>query len=199
MNYGQIFETDIANGIGCRTSLFVSGCRHHCRECFNPETWNFDFGVPFTEDTENEVIESLKPDYIEGLSLLGGEPMEPENQPTILKLLRRVKKEVPKATIWMYSGYTFEELTDIDNKRCHVSELLGAGEKHPVSAGVKDQSAKSDVTYEILGMLDILVDGEFKIDKKDITLHFRGSSNQRIIDVPMSLKKGSVVFATKYM
>jgi anaerobic ribonucleoside-triphosphate reductase activating protein len=198
MNYGQIFETDIANGIGCRTSLFVSGCRHHCKECFNPETWNFDFGVAFTEDTENEIIESLRPDYIDGLSLLGGEPMEPENQPTILKLLRRVKKEVPKATIWMYSGYTFEELTDIDNKRCHVSELLDAtpSEQKKVTA---TPSGQMDVTDEILSMLDILVDGEFKIDKKDITLHFRGSSNQRIIDVPMSLKSGTVVLATRYM
>ena len=198
MNYGQIFETDIANGIGCRTSLFVSGCRHHCKECFNPETWNFDFGVAFTEDTENEIIESLRPDYIDGLSLLGGEPMEPENQPTILKLLRRVKKEVPKATIWMYSGYTFEELTDIDNKRCHVSELLDAtpSEQKKVTAM---PSGQMDVTDEILSMLDILVDGEFKIDKKDITLHFRGSSNQRIIDVPMSLESGTVVLATRYM
>jgi anaerobic ribonucleoside-triphosphate reductase activating protein len=198
MNYGQIFETDIANGIGCRTSLFVSGCRHHCKECFNPETWNFDFGVAFTEDTGNEIIESLRPDYIDGLSLLGGEPMEPENQPTILKLLRRVKKEVPKATIWMYSGYTFEELTDIDNKRCHVSELLDAtpSEQKKVTAM---PSGQMDVTDEILSMLDILVDGEFKIDKKDITLHFRGSSNQRIIDVPMSLKSGTVVLATRYM
>ena len=186
MNYGQIFETDIANGIGCRTSVFVSGCRHHCRECFNPETWNFNFGVPFTEETENEIIESLKPDYIDGLSLLGGEPMEPENQPTILKLLCRVKKEVPKATVWMYSGYIFEELSDKDNKRCHVNDIL-------------DKDNDNDVTDSILSMLDILVDGEFQIDKKDITLHFRGSSNQRIIDVPMSLNKGSVVLATRYM
>jgi anaerobic ribonucleoside-triphosphate reductase activating protein len=186
MNYGQIFETDIANGIGCRTSVFVSGCRHHCRECFNSETWNFDFGVPFTEETEDEIIESLKPDYIDGLSLLGGEPMEPENQPTILKLLRRVKKEVPKATVWMYSGYIFEELSDKDNKSCHVKDIM-------------DKDNDNDVTDSILSMLDILVDGEFQIDKKDITLHFRGSSNQRIIDVPMSLKKGSVVLATKYM
>ncbi len=165
MNYGRIFYCDAANGSGCRTSLFVSGCTHHCRECFNPETWDFDYGKPFTNETENDIIESLRPDYIEGLSILGGEPMELSNQAVIRPFLERVKKEVAHASIWIYSGYTYEELTDTDNKRCH-----------------------GDDTAAILSLTDVLVDGRFVIEKKDLTLAFRGSSNQRIIDVKRTLQ-----------
>ncbi len=167
MNYGKIFYCDAANGTGCRTALFVSGCTHHCRECFNPETWDFNFGKPFTKETEDDIIKSLQPEYIEGLTVLGGEPMEPSNQAVLRPFLERVKKEVPHASVWIYSGYTFEELTDTDNKRCH-----------------------SEDTVAILSLTDILVDGEFIIEKKDLTLAFRGSSNQRIIDVPVTLKNG---------
>ena len=165
MNYGRIFYCDVANGTGCRTALFVSGCTHHCRECFNPETWDFNFGKPFTTETENDIIESLRPDHIEGLSVLGGEPMELSNQAVLRPFLERVKKEVSHASVWIYSGYTFEELTDTGNKRCH-----------------------GDDTAAILSLTDILVDGRFEIEKKDLTLAFRGSSNQRIIDVQKTLK-----------
>ena len=178
MNYGQIFEADIANGIGCRTSLFVSGCRHHCKGCFNQDTWNFNYGQLFTEETADLIIKSLKPDHINGLTILGGEPMEPENQPEILKLLRRVREEVPEKTIWIYSGYTFDELSDIHNKRCYV-----------------ESTEKMDITPQILRLTDILVDGEFEIDKKDITLLFRGSSNQRVIDVQKSLCADEVILS----
>ncbi len=170
MNYGKIFYCDVANGTGCRTALFVSGCTHHCRECFNPETWDFNFGKPFTTDTENDIIDSLKPEYIEGLSILGGEPMEPANQAVLRPFLERVKREVPHASVWIYSGYTFEELTDTDNKRCH-----------------------SENTSAILRLADILVDGRFVVEKKDLTLAFRGSSNQRIIDVQRTLGADRIV------
>ena len=170
MNYGEIKTTDIANGVGVRTSLFVSGCTHHCKECFNADTWDFGYGKPFTKEVEDEIIESLKPAYITGLTVLGGEPMEVVNQRALRPFLQRVKTLLPDKTIWIYSGYLWEELNDKDNKRCH-----------------------GDDTDTILSLIDILVDGEFMIDLKDITLNFRGSSNQRIIDVKKSLEKGNVV------
>ncbi|MQN02297.1 MAG: anaerobic ribonucleoside-triphosphate reductase activating protein [Lachnospiraceae bacterium] len=172
MNYGQIYYTDIANGPGCRTSLFVSGCTHHCKDCFNQETWDFLYGHEYTKDVEDKIIKSLVPEYIEGITLLGGEPMEVKNQRTLVSLCRRIRREVVHATIWIYSGYTWEELTDRENKRCHC-----------------------EVTDEILSLTDVLVDGEFKEELKDISLHFRGSSNQRIIDVPATLKAGKIVLS----
>ena len=170
MNYGRIIYCDVANGIGCRTSLFVSGCTHHCRECFNPETWDFSFGKPFDLQTENDIIESLKPDHIDGLTVLGGEPMEISNQAVLAPFLRRVREEVSHATIWIYSGYTWEELTDNANKRCHCAD-----------------------TDDILECIDVLVDGEFVAEKKDLSLGFRGSSNQRIIDVPGTIKENKII------
>lgn len=172
MNYGQIYFTDTANGIGCRTAVFVSGCTHHCSGCFNEMTWDFDYGVPYTKETEDTIIESLKPSYIAGLTLLGGEPMEPANQRALLPLIRRVKKEVPHASIWIYSGYLWDELIDAGNRRCHT-----------------------ECTDEILSCTDILVDGEFVLEKKNIMLRFRGSENQRIIDVKRSLAEGRVVLS----
>jgi len=172
MNYGRIYYNDIANGIGCRTALFVSGCTHHCVQCFNPETWDFSFGKPFTTEVEDRIIESLEPDYIDGLSLLGGEPMEPENQAVLRPFLERIKTAYPKKTLWIYSGYTFEELMDKKNTRCHTAD-----------------------TFKILEMTNILVDGEFHIEEKDLRLHFRGSRNQRIINVPETLKTGEIVLA----
>ena len=166
MNFGQIFECDIANGEGCRTSLFVSGCTHHCKECFNPETWDFAFGKPYTKETEDFIMDTLRPDYIRGLTILGGEPMEPANQAEVRRLVERVKKETPKRSVWIYSGYKIEELLDPDNKRCHTEDTL-----------------------PVLRCTDVLVDGEFHIEEKNIMLKFRGSSNQRIIDVPAMLKK----------
>jgi anaerobic ribonucleoside-triphosphate reductase activating protein len=172
MNYGQVYYNDVANGIGCRTAFFVSGCTHHCKGCFNEMTWDFNYGEPYTKEVEDDIIESLKPEYIAGLTILGGEPMEIVNQKEIRPLLERIKKEVPKATIWIYSGYLWEELIDPTNKRCH-----------------------GDDTEAILAMTDILVDGEFMLDKKNLMLRFRGSENQRIIEVQESLKKGEVVLS----
>lgn len=165
MYYGAVKYTDIANGIGCRTTLFVSGCRNHCKDCFQPETWAFDYGKPFTKDVEFKIIESLKRDYIDGLTILGGEPFEPENQKDLLPFIKRVRREKPDATIWMYSGYTWEELIDPFNARCHTDE-----------------------TKDILSNVNILVDGKFDETQKDISLRFRGSRNQRVINVPMSIK-----------
>ena len=169
MNYGEIKKCDIANGEGVRTSLFVSGCTHHCKGCFNPDTWSFDFGRPYTADTEQEIIDSLKPDYIDGLSLLGGEPFEPANQRELVKLLRRVKTELPSKNVWCYTGYLFD------------AELLSPSR------------ARCEYTDEMLSMIDILVDGEFVEEKKNISLAFKGSENQRIIDVQKSLTSGEVV------
>ncbi|MEE0954349.1 MAG: anaerobic ribonucleoside-triphosphate reductase activating protein [Eubacterium sp.] len=176
MNYAEIKYFDIANGPGVRTSLFVSGCTHHCKECFNRETWDFKFGKPFTEETENEIIESLKPAYVAGLTLLGGEPWEPANQRALLPFLRRVRKEVPEKSIWSFSGYVFEDLTDPDNKRCHT-----------------------EVTDELLGLTDVLVDGEFQIEKKNIELMYRGSENQRIIDLGKTLREGRIIQMEEYI
>lgn len=170
MNYGEIKKVDIANGKGCRVSLFVSGCTHHCKGCFNAETWSFDFGKPFTEDTEREIIAALAPSYIRGLSLLGGEPFEPQNQEVLLPFLERVVKTYPEKNVWCYTGYLFEELT-----------------------GKTPSRAYTETTEKMLGLIDVLVDGEFVEKLKDITLKFRGSSNQRVIDVKKSLERGELV------
>ncbi|TGY97248.1 anaerobic ribonucleoside-triphosphate reductase activating protein [Petralouisia muris] len=169
MHYGEIKKTDIANGEGVRVSLFVSGCTHHCAGCFNSETWDFSYGKEFTRATEDELLELLSPSYIAGLSLLGGEPMEPENQQTLLPFLRRVKERYPQKTVWCYTGYLFDR------------ELQGKGR------------AVCGATEELLSLIDILVDGEFVQEKKNISLRFRGSENQRIIDVKKSLEQGTIV------
>ena len=169
MNYSKIDPMSIVDGDGCRVSLFVSGCRNHCDGCFNPETWNFDFGQPFTEETEELILKELAPDYINGLSLLGGEPFEPSNQAVLLPFLRRVKELFPNKTIWCYSGYLFDK------------ELLS------------ESRARCEYTDEMLSLIDVLVDGEFVQELYSITLQFRGSSNQRIIDVKKSLQSGKVV------
>ena len=175
MNYGSIKKTDIANGIGVRVALFVSGCTHHCRECFNPQTWDFGYGDPYTADTEREIMDALAPEYINGLSLLGGEPMEPDNQRALLPLIRAVHNTYPGKDIWIYSGYTF----DVD--------LVEGGK------------AFCEATDEILSMTDIMVDGEFEIERKNISLRFRGSENQRIIRAKDSKKAGVVILADEFM
>ena len=172
MNYGAIKKCDIANGVGVRTVLFVSGCTHHCKGCFQPETWNFDYGERYTKETEDEIIESLRPDYVDGITLLGGEPFEPENQRELVKLLRRIKKDLPQKTVWSFSGYTYEELTG-------------------------DSRAVCEVTNEMLSMLDVLVDGEFVEAKRNISLRFRGSENQRLIDMNKTRKEGKIVLWDK--
>lgn len=169
MRYGAIKKRDIANGIGVRVVLFVSGCTHHCKGCFQPETWSFDYGQDYTKATEDEIIEALRPSFIDGLTLLGGEPFEPQNQAELIKLLRRVRTELPEKTIWAFSGYTFEELTGESRARCQVTD-------------------------EMLSMVDVLVDGEFVEEKRNISLQFRGSENQRLIDVPSTLANGRIVW-----
>ena len=169
MNYTLIRKNDIANGPGVRVSLFVSGCRHHCKGCFNPETWDFSYGKPFTEETIEEILQALKPEYISGLSLLGGEPFEPENQETLLKLTSLVRAAYPEKSIWCYSGFTFSH---------HL--LLG-------------KIGARETCLALLRNIDVLVDGTFKEEPKDASLIFRGSSNQNIIDVPFSLKEGKMV------
>ena len=169
MNFGEIKKCDIANGEGVRVSLFVSGCTHHCKGCFNAQTWDFNFGAEFTKEVEDSLLEDLAPSYIKGLTLLGGEPMEPENQKVLVPFLRRVKECFPDKTIWCYSGYTYDK------------DLIEGGR------------AFCEVTEEMLSMIDVLVDGEFVEALKDIRLVFRGSSNQRIINLKETLQKGEIV------
>lgn len=169
MHYGEIKNCDIANGNGVRVSLFVSGCSHHCKGCFNEETWDFFYGEPFTRETEDRIISWLKPDYIEGLTLLGGEPLEYVNQNDILPFLERVRQECPGKNIWCYTGYIYEK------------DILGR------------MVPKWKETSRILSLIDVLVDGPFVEEKKDISLRFRGSANQRIIDVKKSLETGQTI------
>lgn len=165
MNYADIRPIDVANGPGIRVSLFVSGCTHHCKECFNPETWDFAFGKPFGEEEIQTILGHLSKSYIRGLSLLGGEPFEPENQRTVLELVKRVRKELPDKDVWCYSGYLFENLSE---------------------------GKVGSFSRALLEQLDVLVDGPFVLEKKDLGLRFRGSSNQRILDVKTSLASGEV-------
>lgn len=172
MNYADIKKVDVANGPGVRVSLFVSGCTHRCEECFNPETWDFDYGSPFGEAETEKILTFLSPKHIRGLSLLGGEPFEVQNQRAVLELVERVRKELPQKTVWCYTGYLYEE--------------LAAGKV-------------GEYSRELLEKLDVLVDGPFVLAKKDLGLRFRGSSNQRIINVPASLAAGEVRLAEDYM
>ena len=168
MNYADIKQYDVANGPGVRVSLFVSGCTHHCKECFNPETWDFQYGKPFTQETIGEILGYLEPDYIKGLTLLGGEPFEHVNQQGLLPLVKAVREQYPKKNIWCFTGYDFEK------------DIIGW------------MFSEWEETKELLGGIDVLVDGEFMIDKKDLNLVFKGSSNQRTILVPESLKSGKI-------
>lgn len=169
MYYGEIKKRDIANGVGVRVSLFVSGCTHHCKGCFNEETWDFDYGQPFTEETEQKILEYLEPSYVSGLTVLGGEPMEYVNQKVLLPFLEKVKARFPDKSIWCYTGYVYEK--DI----------------------LKRMVPKWKYTRRMLELCDVLVDGPFIEEEKDITLLFRGSANQRLIDVPASLAEGCTV------
>ena len=169
MKYAEIKRCDSANGPGVRTTLFVSGCSHHCKGCFNEVAWDFKYGEPFTEQTIQELLLMLEPPHIKGITILGGEPFEPENQPAVLKLLRQVKATYPDKSVWVFSGYLLDR--DI------LSGRLGPWE----------------ITREYLSYVDVLVDGPFVLEKKNLTLRFRGSSNQRIIQVPATLAKGEIV------
>lgn len=166
MHYATIKNCDIANGPGVRVSLFVSGCTHHCPGCFNEVAWDFSYGQPFTQQTIDTILQMLRPDYIRGLTLLGGEPFEPQNQAAVVELLRQVKQQLPDKSIWAFSGYLFD--------------------KDMLSGRLGDLG-------EYLSYLDVLVDGRFVESKKNLSLRFRGSENQRLIDVPASLSSGTVV------
>lgn len=170
MNYANIKYYDIANGEGVRTSLFVSGCRHHCKECFNQKAWDFKYGNEFNTAVENDIISSLEPYYIEGLTLLGGEPMEVENQEVLLPFLKRVRDKYPNKSIWVYSGFTFEELM-----------------------GITPSRAATGTAKEILQLCDVLVDGRFILEEKDISLQFRGSRNQRLIDLKSTFAQNQII------
>ena len=169
MYYGNIIKADIANGTGIRVSLFVSGCTNHCKGCFQPQTWDFEYGLPYTHETEDSIIDELGKTYYDGLTILGGEPFELSNQRELVKLIRRVKNELPDRNIWIYTGFTYDK--DLVKGGCRYIEC----------------------TDEILDNTDILVDGRFVDELKKITLKFRGSSNQRIIDVQKSLESGKVI------
>ena len=168
LNYAEIKNYDIANGLGVRVSLFVSGCTHHCKGCFNPMTWDFSYGKAFTEAVQDELLEMLSPSYIDGLTLLGGEPMEPDNQRALLPFVKKVRAQYPDKNIWCYTGYKLDE------------ELL------------KPSRARCEVTDELLSLIDVLVDGEFIEEQKNISLSFRGSENQRLIDLPQTLSAGRI-------
>ncbi|MBQ9057986.1 MAG: anaerobic ribonucleoside-triphosphate reductase activating protein [Atopobiaceae bacterium] len=169
MNYAEIKYCDIANGVGVRTSLFVAGCRHGCPGCFNQIAWDFAMGKPYDSSVEDEIVASLEPDYVAGITLLGGEPLEPENQPALADLLMRIKRELPNKSVWIYSGFTWEELTELESR------------------------AQTAHLERMLNCCDVLVDGRFEQALYDISLRFRGSSNQRIIDVPASRAAGEIV------
>ena len=169
MNYAAIKKHDVANGPGVRVSLFVSGCEHYCKDCFNSEAWDFSYGEHFTRKTEEEILSALNPAYIKGFSLLGGEPFHPANQDALLSLLKRIKSEYPEKDIWCYTGYIYE------------NELLGHGD------------AATKTAAEMLGYIDVLVDGRFVEDLKNLSLRFRGSENQRIIDLKASRAIGKTV------
>lgn len=169
MNYAGIKYCDIANGLGCRTVLFVSGCRNHCEGCFQPQTWDFGYGEPFDEKVQQEILDSLEPYYIQGLTLLGGEPMEPENQKALLPFVKKVKEQYPKKNIWAFTGYIYDQ------------DLVSGGRKH------------TEDTDELLSLIDVLVDGPFQLEQKDISLKFRGSANQRILDLQKTIKSGKIV------
>ena len=165
MNYAAIKPWDIANGPGVRVSLFVSGCAHHCKDCFNAEAWDFNYGAPFDAQEEKKLLALLTPDYIRGITYLGGEPFDPRNQPALLDLTRKIRARYPQKTIWAFTGYVYDEnLPQVDG-----------------------------VTQELLEALDVLVDGPFIAARKNLSLRFRGSDNQRLIDMPKTLQTGAVV------
>ena len=171
MNYANLKPLDVSNGSGIRVSLFVSGCRHHCPDCFNPESWDFHYGTPFDAAAEDAVLRALRPAHVRGLTILGGEPLEPENQPQLVHLLRRVRQEAPGKDIWCYTGFVYETLPH-------------------------SRAAESGVLPELLALIDVLVDGPFIRELKDLSLRFRGSRNQRILDLAATRRAGAPVLWT---
>ena len=168
MTYAGLQYCDIANGTGCRTVLFVSGCRNACKGCFQPQTWDFGYGEPFDEKVQKEVLDSLAPDYITGITLLGGEPFEPENQKELVPFMRKVAAQYPNKNVWAFTGYIYDK------------DLIAGGRRH------------TEDTDELLSMIDVLVDGPFVEELKDITLKFRGSSNQRVLNLRETIRTGKI-------
>ena len=168
MNYATIKYNDVSNGPGIRTSLFVSGCTHHCEGCFNSIAWDFNYGEPYTKKVEDEIIDSLRHSYVKGITLLGGEPFEPQNQGPLVELTDRIRRELPDKTIWCFSGYTIEEMTD-------------------------GKLSQHETTMRLLKNIDVLVDGKFVLELKNLMLKFKGSSNQRTIMVKETLEKKEIV------
>lgn len=226
MNYAAIKKTDVANGPGIRVSLFVSGCTHHCRGCFNSETWDFGYGQPYTAETEEEILQALSPDYIRGLSLLGGEPMEPANRGTVLSLIQKVRQRYPGKDIWCYTGYDYEKdllqwmarEKPVRNPEREDSALTGGAQREPICTAKGEKSAgachedggtnrqgsekgeeacveetETGQIAQLLSLIDVLVDGKFQEERKNLRLAFRGSENQRLIDVKESLRQGRTV------
>ena len=171
MNYAGIKYCDIENGLGCRTVLFVSGCRNACKGCFQPQTWDFHYGEPFDEKAQEKILHSLEPDYVQGITLLGGEPFEEENQAALVPFMRRVREQYPNKDVWAFTGYIYDK------------DLIPGGRKY------------TEYTDELLSMIDILVDGPFMEELKDITLKFRGSRNQRVIDLSKTIQCGKICLA----
>lgn len=171
MYYANVKYCDIANGLGCRTVLFVSGCRNHCKDCFQPETWNFEYGRPFDETIQQEILDSVKPAYVHGITLLGGEPFEPENQHELLPFMRRFRELYPDKNVWAFTGYVYDR------------DLVVGGGKY------------TEDTDALLDLIDVLVDGPFVSELKDIRLKFRGSSNQRVLDLKKTRESGTIVLA----
>ena len=169
MHYGEIKKLDVANGAGVRVTLFVSGCTNHCENCFQPQTWDFCYGREFTQETENELIAALRPAFVRGLTLLGGEPFEPKNQRVLVEVLKCIRAACPNKDVWAFSGFTLDE------------ELI------------KESYARCEVTDEMLSMIDVLVDGRYVDVLRDLSLQFRGSSNQRIIDMNRTRAEGKIV------
>ena len=172
MYYGNIIKADIANGTGIRVSLFVSGCTNHCKGCFQPQTWDFEYGLPYTQETEDSIIDELRKTYYDGLTILGGEPFELSNQRELVKLIRRVRAELPDRNIWIYTGFTYDK--DLVQGGCRYIEC----------------------TDEILDNTDILVDGRFIEAQRDLMLNFRGSRNQRIIDMMQTRKEENIILSS---
>lgn len=169
MNYAGVKYCDIANGLGCRTVLFVSGCRNACKGCFQPETWAFDYGKPFDEQIQQEILDSLKPDYVQGITFLGGEPFEEENQKELLPFMKRVKKLYPSKNVWCFTGYIYDK------------DLIHGGRKY------------TENTDGMLELIDVLVDGPFVLEERDLRIKFRGSRNQRLLDMKKTLECGKIV------
>ncbi len=174
MNYAEIKYIDVANGPGIRTSLFVSGCNHHCKGCFNEVAWDFNYGKVFDKKVEDEILESLAPEYVDGITLLGGEPLEKVNQEGLLPLVKRIKETYPKKNIWLFTGFLFDK------------DVMG------------NMLEKWDVSKELIPLIDVVVDGKFDEELKDLNLKFKGSSNQRTIDVQETLKKGCICLLEEY-